>query len=69
MKKVFGIFMALFFMSSLSFANTTTLEEDDSVRCFEIADSASTAIGGMLGLSHLDEYNVFVAIYDACEAQ
>lgn len=61
--------MALFFMSSLSFANTTTLEEDDSVRCFEIADSASTAIGGMLGLSHLDEYNVFVAIYDACEAQ
>lgn len=69
MKKVFGIFVALFFMSSLSFANTTTLEEDDSVRCFEIADSASTAIGGMLGLSHLDEYNVFVAIYDACEAQ
>lgn len=63
MKKVYGIFTALLLMSSATFADSTPADTN----CFDVADSAATAIGGMFNLSYSQEHDVFLAVYDACE--
>lgn len=62
MKKIYGIFIALFLMSNVSFAGATTAIVD----CYNVADSAATTIGNMFGLSYHQEFEVFNAVYDAC---
>ncbi len=56
--------MAFLLMSSIVFAGSTA----ESTKCFDMADAAATEIGDMFGLSHAYEHNVFLAVYDTCEA-
>jgi len=61
LKKSVAVVAALLLMSSG--LNAYNIE---SPRCFELADSAATAIGDIYGLSHLEEYNLFEQLYDDC---
>ena len=66
MKKVFGILTAVLLLSSS--INATTLFNLSSVDCFNYADRYATRIGFTQGLSHAEEHQVFLALYDECES-
>lgn len=59
-KKSVAVFAVVLMMSSsLSAAN---------YNCYNLADTAAGAIGTIYGLTHLQEYNLFVQLYDDCVA-
>lgn len=66
MKKIFGIFMALFFMSSVSFANATAFF---SQKCIDYAILAMDAEEAAYGeLNDADWGDGAMWYYNACEA-
>jgi hypothetical protein len=57
-KKSVAVFAVVLMMSSGLNAS--------SFNCFNLADTAASAIGTIYGLSHLQEYNLFIQLYDDC---
>lgn len=61
------VFMFVFSFTAVN-AGTISDTQEDSVACFEIADEAAFGLGQLLGFNHIQEYNVFISIYDNCVA-
>ncbi len=59
--------VATVFMLSFTSMAPENLEEVPDPSCWEGADQIATIFGKVFHLSHLAEYNVFAAFYNACE--
>ncbi len=72
MKKVFSVLAVVLFLSSsfnvLASKNTVQVA-GASVGCFEYADKWATRVGFWQELSHEEEHQVFLALYDDCMEQ
>lgn len=67
MKKIL-VLSAAFTLFSFTSLDNSVADIQADYACFQIADSAADAIDDMFDLSHIQEHNVFLAIYDACVA-
>ncbi len=61
-KAVCGIFMALFLVSSVNFTEAANTNHG----CFNFADNTATWVGAMFNMSHLEEHNYVLYLYDKC---
>jgi len=74
MKKIILTLVFVFTMGSMVNANTTkgisnSIEVVAEADCFSLADIGASVLGAAFDLSYEIEHEVFLILYDACEAQ